>query len=415
MISSYWETKRRRKDSAMEWFSPKVAAWPVEFDEQTKAQAHRLARLPIVPSHLALMPDAHLGKGATIGSVLPTLGAVVPAAVGVDLGCGMIAVRTDLLAKHLPDNLNCMVDAFADTCPAGVGVGHVEATKASHRWHDTHGMPAALSTNQKVKSLKQFGTLGSGNHFAELCLDDYSTRFPGEADRVWVVLHSGSRGIGNELASGHIRDAKRDFVDLVTGYRLEEQDQAWLQEGTPGFDAYIADMLWAQGYALGSREAMMDAALKRIFAIVGKGREVQRINCHHNFCQQETHVIDGVEKSVWLTRKGAIKAGVGDLGVIPGSMGAATHIVEGLGNPLSYNSCSHGAGRRMSRSAAKRQYTVADLKRQMKGRAWLDDHAAALIDEIPSSYKNIDEVMEAQTDLVKTQVILRQVANFKGQ
>lgn len=399
----------------MEWFSPKVAAWPVEFDEQTKAQAHRLARLPIVPSHLALMPDAHLGKGATIGSVLPTLGAVVPAAVGVDLGCGMIAVRTDLLAKHLPDNLNCVVDAFADTCPAGVGVGHVEATKASHRWHDAHGMPAALSTNQKVRSLKQFGTLGSGNHFAELCLDDYSTRFPGEADRAWVVLHSGSRGIGNELASGHIRNAKRDFVDLVTGYRLEEQDQAWLQEGTPGFDAYIADMLWAQGYALGSREAMMDAALKRIFAIVGKGREVQRINCHHNFCQRETHVIDGVEKSVWLTRKGAIKAGVGDLGVIPGSMGAATHIVEGLGNPLSYNSCSHGAGRRMSRSAAKRQYTVADLKRQMNGRAWLDDHAAALIDEIPSSYKNIDKVMEAQTDLVKTQVILRQVANFKGQ
>ena len=276
-------------------------------------------------------------------------------------------------------------------------------------------MPAALSTNQKVRSLKQFGTLGSGNHFAELCLDDYSTRFPGEADRAWVVLHSGSRGIGNELASGHIRNAKRDFVDLVTGYRLEEQDQAWLQEGTPGFDAYIADMLWAQGYALGSREAMMDAALKRIFAIVGKGREVQRINCHHNFCQRETHVIDGVEKSVWLTRKGAIKAGVGDLGVIPGSMGAATHIVEGLGNPLSYNSCSHGAGRRMSRSAAKRQYTVADLKRQMNGRAWLDDHAAALIDEIPSSYKNIDKVMEAQTDLVKTQVILRQVANFKGQ
>jgi RNA-splicing ligase RtcB len=361
------------------------------------------------------MPDAHLGKGATVGSVLPTLGAVVPAAVGVDLGCGMIAVRTDLLAKHLPDNLNCMVDAFADTCPAGVGVGHVEATKASHRWHDTHGMPAALSTNQKVKSLKQFGTLGSGNHFAELCLDDYSTRFPGEDDSVWVVLHSGSRGIGNELASGHIRDAKRDFVDLVTGYRLEEQDQAWLQEGTPGFDAYIAEMLWAQGYALGSREAMMDAALKRIFAIVGKGREVQRINCHHNFCQQETHVIDGVEKSVWLTRKGAIKAGVGDLGVIPGSMGAATHIVEGLGNPLSYNSCSHGAGRRMSRSVAKRQYTVADLKRQMKGRAWLDDHAAAFIDEIPSSYKNIDKVMEAQADLVKTQVILRQVANFKGQ
>ena len=399
----------------MEWFSPKVAAWPVEFDEQTKAQAHRLARLPIVPSHLALMPDAHLGKGATVGSVVPTLGAVVPAAVGVDLGCGMIAVRTDLLAKHLPDNLNCMVDAFADTCPAGVGVGHVEATKASHRWHDAHGMPAALSTNQKVKSLKQFGTLGSGNHFAELCLDDYSTRFPGEADRVWVALHSGSRGIGNELASGHVRGAKRDFVDLVTGYRLEEQDQAWLQEGTPGFDAYIADMLWAQGYALGSREAMMDAALKRIFAIVGKGREVQRINCHHNFCQQETHVIDGVEKSVWLTRKGAIKAGVGDLGVIPGSMGAATHIVEGLGNPLSYNSCSHGAGRRMSRTAAKRQYTVADLKRQMKGRAWLDDHAAALIDEIPSSYKNIDKVMEAQTDLVRTQVILRQVANFKGQ
>jgi RNA-splicing ligase RtcB len=399
----------------MEWLSARVAAWPVEFDEVTTAQAHRLSRLPILAGHLALMPDAHLGKGATIGSVVPTKGAIVPAAVGVDLGCGMIAVRTDLTANDLPDNLNGAVEAFAKACPAGVGIGHDEATKAAHDWHDAHGMPDALSDSQRKKSLKQFGTLGSGNHFAELCLDDFSKREDGQKDRVWVVLHSGSRGVGNELASGHIRTARKDFASLVNGFRLEEQDMAWFQENTPGFDAYIADMNWAQTYALGSREAMMDASLKHIFKFVGKGRQLQRINCHHNFCQQETHVVDGVEQKIWVTRKGAIKAAVGDLGIIPGSMGAATHIVEGLGNPLSYNSCSHGAGRRLSRTAAKKQYTAADLTRQMKGKAWLSDHAHALIDEIPSAYKNIDQVMAAQEDLVRTQVILRQVANFKGQ
>lgn len=399
----------------MEWLSPKLAAWPVGFDDATTQQALRLSRLPIVAGHLALMPDAHLGKGATIGSVVPTKGAIVPAAVGVDLGCGMIAVRTDLVAADLPNKMEKIVTAFAQTCPAGVGVGHQEATDAAYAWHKTHGMPTALADGQRGKSLKQFGTLGSGNHFAELCLDDVSKREPGTKDRVWVVLHSGSRGIGNELASGHIKNAKRDFADLVQGYRLEEADMAWLQEGTPGFDAYIADMNWAQAYALGSREAMMDAALARIFKVVGKGTEVQRINCHHNFCQRETHAVDGIETEVWVTRKGAIKAAKGDLGIIPGSMGAATHIVEGLGNPLSYNSCSHGAGRKMSRTAAKKKYTIDDLAKQMKGKAWLSAHAHALIDEIPSAYKDIDKVMAAQTDLVRTQVILRQVANFKGQ
>lgn len=391
----------------MEWLSDKIAAWPVDFDVETVAQARRLSKLPILAGHLALMPDAHLGKGATVGSVIPTVGAVVPAAVGVDLGCGMIAVRTDLVADDLPDDMSSIVDAFERSCPAGVGVGHDEATKAAHRWHDTHPTNEKLSQGQMVKSLRQFGTLGSGNHFAELCLDD-------RGDRVWVVLHSGSRGIGNELASNHMRDAKRDFRAVVGDFELKDPDLAWFVQGTEAFDRYIADMTWAQEYALGSREAMMTAALKEIFKVIGRGREVERINCYHNFCQVEKHVIDGDERDVWVTRKGAIRARRGDLGIIPGSMGARSFVVRGLGNPTSWESCSHGAGRRMSRSAAKRQYTVADLKRQMGDRAWLEGRAHSLIDEIPSSYKNIDHVMAAQSDLVETVCVLRQVANYKG-
>ncbi len=247
---------------------------------------------------------------------------------------------------------------------------------------------------------KQFGTLGSGNHFFELCVD--------ERGRVWVVLHSGSRGIGNQLAQMHIAKARRLAKDLQL--RLEDPDLAYFVEGTPEFEAYIADMLWAQDYARANRDQMMDNAMREVFAFIGLGRETQRINCHHNFTQREVH--DGTE--LWITRKGAIKADVGDLGVIPGSMGTRSYIVPGKGNAASWTSCSHGAGRRHSRTQAKKLFTTADLAQQMQGKVWLDKRADALVDEIPSAYKDIDQVMADQADLVEVLHTLHQVLNYKG-
>ena len=247
---------------------------------------------------------------------------------------------------------------------------------------------------------KQFGTLGSGNHFVEVCLD--------ERDRVWVVLHSGSRGIGNQLAQMHIGRAKK--LAKALQLRLKDPDLAYLTEGTPEFDAYIADMLWAQDYAAANRDQMMGAVLREVVRHVGLGRELQRINCHHNFTQREVH--DGRE--LWITRKGAIKADVGDLGVIPGSMGTRSYIVAGKGDPLSWTSCSHGAGRRHSRTKARKLFTADDLAEQMADRTWLVERAGKLVDEIPSAYKDIDQVMADQTDLIEVRHTLRQVLNFKG-
>jgi tRNA-splicing ligase RtcB len=335
-----------------------------------------------------------------VGSVIPTLGAVIPAAVGVDIGCGMIAAELDVIEDQLPDTLEPLLDRIATVIPAGVGQGHSRAGKQADHWLATHRPATELSQSQSAKTLNQFGTLGSGNHFVELCVD--------ERARVWVVLHSGSRGIGNQLAQMHIARARQLSTDLHE--RLEDPDLASFIEGTDDFVAYIGDMLWAQDYARANRDQMMDNALREVLGAIGTGRETRRINCHHNFTTRETH--GGQE--LWITRKGAIKADTGDLGVIPGSMGTRTYIVSGKGNTESWTSCSHGAGRRYSRSKAKKLFTTADLAEQMSGKVWLSDRAASLVDEIPAAYKDIDQVMADQTDLVEVLHTLQQVLNYKG-
>ncbi len=375
---------------------PKLMSWASEVDDKTLDQAERTARLPFVAGHVALMPDAHFGLGSTVGSVIPTEGAVIPSAIGVDIGCGMIAVRTDLTASHLPDTLGPVMPLFEARIPAGVGKAHGDAVALS-----ALGEPATeLTPKQRTTAATQFGTLGSGNHFVEVCLD--------ESDRVWLVLHSGSRGIGNQLAQKAIAQAKGLVKERFE--TLEDPDLAYLVEGDPAWQTYITDMLWAQRYALGSRERMMDAAVTSLVEVVGRGREMQRINCHHNFTQRERH--DG--RDLWITRKGAIKAAKGDLGVIPGSMGTRSYIVEGLGNEASYHSCAHGAGRRLSRNQARKTLTVDSLRQSMAGRVWNDRSAQALLDEHPASYKDIDQVMADQTDLVTVTATLRQIVNYKG-
>ena len=378
----------------------KLLSWASDIEPDTIRQAEKTARLPIVEGHVALMPDAHVGLGATVGSVIPTRGAVIPSAVGVDIGCGMIATELDLEAADLPDDLGPLLGVIARAIPAGVGRGHDHLSRRADRWLDANRPATDLSADRLTKAGQQLGTLGSGNHFLELCLD--------ERDRVWIVLHSGSRGIGNQLAQAHIAGARRLARDLQL--RLEDPDLAYLTEGTPEFEAYIADMLWAQDYARLNRDLMMDRARREVLAFVGTGRELRRINCHHNFTEREVH--GGTE--LWITRKGAIKAGADDLGVIPGSMGTRSYIVRGRGSVESWTSCSHGAGRRLSRTQAKKRFTADDLAEQMAGTVWLADRADQLVDEIPSAYKDIDQVMEDQADLVEVLHTLRQVLNYKG-
>jgi RNA-splicing ligase RtcB len=380
--------------------NPKLVSWASDIDAETVRQAEKAARLPFVEGHVALMPDAHVGIGATVGSVIPTKGAVIPAAVGVDIGCGMIAAELDLVQHQLPDDLTPLLGRIERVVPAGVGRGHDQVARNAHRWLDAHRPATQLSQAHAARAAKQFGTLGSGNHFFELCVD--------ERDRVWVVLHSGSRGIGNVLAQQHIAHARRLAKGLHE--RLEDPDLASFVEGTPEFAAYIADMLWAQDYARANRDQMMDNALREVLDFAGAGRETHRINCHHNFTQQEVHG----GQLLWITRKGAIKAAAGDLGVIPGSMGTRSYIVAGKGSALSWTSCSHGAGRRLSRTKAKQLFGPQDLAAQMAGKVWLADRAAALVDEIPSAYKDIDQVMADQADLVEVQHTLYQVLNYKG-
>jgi tRNA-splicing ligase RtcB len=332
--------------------------------------------------------------------VIPTKNAVIPAAVGVDIGCGMIAAELDVVENQLPDTLEPLLVRIERAIPAGVGRGHSTIARNADEWLATHRPGTKLAADQASKVAKQFGTLGSGNHFVELCIDERS--------RVWIVLHSGSRGIGSKLATMHIDTARRLAKDLEL--RLEDPDLAYFVEGTPEFAAYITDMLWAQEYARANRNQMMDNAMHEVFELFGFGRETQRINCHHNFTQREVH--NGTE--LWITRKGAIKADTGDLGVIPGSMGTRSYIVRGKGNPASWTSCSHGAGRRHSRTKAKKLFNSDDLAEQMKGKVWLASRANALIDEIPSAYKDIDVVMADQADLVEVVHTLHQVLNYKG-
>ena len=381
----------------------KLIVWGRDLIEPgTIDQAYRTARLGVVEG-VRLMPDAHVGKGATVGSVVATRNAIIPAAVGVDIGCGMAAMRTDVTAGTLPDSLDSLLPEIAKAVPAGVGVGRDGHNDRGASWMAEHAQRFSrkLGPSLEAKAVQQMGSLGSGNHFFEVDLD--------EDGRVWLVLHSGSRGLGNILGSEHIRTASQ--LAKESGIHLEDRDLAWLEEGTDTFSMYVTDMLLCQDYARANRAAMLDRAFRAFRGWLG--RDVvftDEINCHHNFAQREVH--DGRE--LWVTRKGAIRAEAGQLGIIPGSMGDKTYIVRGTGSAASYCSCAHGAGRRRSRSAAKRELHTSDLERRMQGVTWLSDRAIALLDEHPSAYKDIDAVMAAQVDLVEPVHTLKQVLNYKG-
>ena len=376
----------------------RVLCWASEIDEATLQQASRVASLPFVVGHVALMPDAHLGKGATVGSVIPTAGAIIPAAVGVDIGCGMIAVETDLGRADLPADLRPLLRRLERSIPAGVGRGH-EVPRVGREWLSGHPNATVARLGLETRAAEQFGSLGAGNHFVEVCLD--------EAQTIWALLHSGSRGAGNRVAEDHIDIART----LCRNVALPDRDLAYLEEGTAEFADYLEDLKWAQEYAAANRHRMMDLLLEAIAesAAVSPG-ERRRINCHHNYTAREHHL----GRDVWLTRKGAIRAGVGDLGIIAGSMGTPNYIVRGKGNPLSFESCAHGAGRLMSRSAARKRFTPQQLTEAMGTRTWLAEHAQALVDESPAGYKDIDQVMADQADLVAVEVALNQIVNYKG-
>lgn len=387
----------------MKQLNERLLSWAPDIEAQALEQAEQTSRVPFLNGHVALMPDAHWGMGSTVGSVIPTRGAIMPAAVGVDIGCGMAAARLPITASALPDNLDGLHAQIARSVPAGLGRRHSEAKVDA--FVATEGRPYTELTEKQVATCHtQLGTLGGGNHFIEVCLD--------ETDQVWVVLHSGSRGIGKQLAERHIAVAQRLMKKWYVP--LEDPNLAFLPEGTDEFQQYIRDMLWAQDYARVNRQRMMEAVLNQVWRFLGDDPAVSLptmlVNCHHNFTMMEHHH----GKDLWITRKGAIKAGVDDLGVIPGSMGTMSYIVQGLGNPASYSSCSHGAGRRMSRGQARRTLDVETLRVEMEGKAWNEADADSLIDEDPRAYKDIDEVMANQVDLVKTVAELRQILNYKG-
>jgi tRNA-splicing ligase RtcB (3'-phosphate/5'-hydroxy nucleic acid ligase) len=314
--------------------------------------------------------------------------------------CGMVAVETGLVSSALPDSLDALIPRIERAIPAGMGQAHDRRTDAARTWFADHPPARDLDAKQRERAVTQFGTLGSGNHFACLALD--------ERDDVWAVVHSGSRGIGNQLARRHIDRARK--LAETNDLQLEDPDLAYFTQGTPEFDEYVADMQWAQDYAHANRDQMMNVVLQELFDFVGAGSEQQRINCHHNYSARERH--DGRE--LWITRKGAIRARSGDRGVIPGSMGNDIHIVRGLGNAESYESCAHGAGRRHSRRQAKKRFTVEQLRQQMTGVTWNRDRAGALLDEIPDAYKDLAQVMADQADLVEIEHSMKEILNYKG-
>jgi tRNA-splicing ligase RtcB len=378
---------------------------PESIEPAAKQQLINIAEMPFVFHHVAVMPDCHLGKGATVGSVIATKGAIIPAAVGVDVGCGMVAVKTKFFAKDLPDNLDKLRQGIERRIPLGAGAGNKKLTDtAVERVSELKAMATQDYDKVDRNWTTALGTLGSGNHFIEICLD--------ENDQVWVALHSGSRGIGNRLATKHIRIAQK-LMDEES-IPLKDRDLAYLTETTPEFDAYITDLLWAQDFARLNRDEMMDRVMTELsYALYSEDGhqgeiEIERINCHHNFTQQEQHF----GNTVWITRKGAIQMKKAQKGIIPGSMGTQSYIVSGLENPLSFNSAPHGAGRRFSRSEAKRRFTLSDLEAAMGEISFR--HSKSLIDEIPMAYKDIDEVMENSKELVKVDHTLRQIVNIKG-
>jgi tRNA-splicing ligase RtcB (3'-phosphate/5'-hydroxy nucleic acid ligase) len=391
-----------------------IKAWVdgVPMEDAARQQLFNIAALPFIHSHVAVMPDVHLGKGATVGSVIATRGAIVPAAVGVDIGCGMMAVRTTLTAGDLPDSLAKLRSGIEAAVPHG-GVGLKGGWKdgvpnSVGRLFADSGLASGLEALEekhpairKAQSVTHLGSLGGGNHFIEVCLD--------EEQRVWAMLHSGSRGIGNRIGS-HFIAAAREALDRRQLTRpLPDRDLAWLEEGEPLFEDYVAAVAWAQEFARHNREVMM-AAVLRVMREQLPPFQMQKaaINCHHNYVEREAHF--GSE--VWVTRKGAVRAGAGDLGIIPGSMGAKSYIVRGKGNAQSFQSCAHGAGRKMSRGDAKRRFTLADHAAATAAVECRKDQG--VIDETPMAYKDIDAVMAAQEDLVEIVHTLRQVVCIKG-
>ena len=391
-----------------------IKAWtrgvPVEA-EATK-QLLNVARLPFIHRWVAAMPDVHWGIGATVGSVIPTVGAVIPAAVGVDIGCGMMAVQTTLTASDLPESLREVRTAIERAVPHGRaprgrdhGAWANPPAPAQSAWAELKpGFDAIVARHPAVRQsnhLVHLGTLGTGNHFIELCLD--------EADNVWVMLHSGSRGVGNRIGSYFIELAKKDMRRWFVN--LPDEDLAYFPEGTEHFRDYVEAVEWAQAFAMTNRRLMMDAILRAVAAVPGIPpftTAAQAVNCHHNYVSREHHY----GANVLVTRKGAVRAREGDLGIIPGSMGARSYIVRGRGNPESFHSCSHGAGRAMSRAEARRRFSLEDHAEATTGVECRKD--LGVIDETPGAYKPIDAVMEAQRDLVEVVHTLRQVVCVKG-
>lgn len=385
-----------------------IKNWATTLEEEALAQAKNIARLPFIAQNgVALMADAHAGKGSTVGSVIATEKAIIPAAVGVDIGCGMNAVRLSLKASDLPDSLALIRSEIEKAVPLGAGGAHKDDDLIQGNALVLNKLPMPESVVRAVgdssqahsKAFRQLGSLGSGNHFIELCID--------ENQDVWVMLHSGSRGIGNMIGSYFIEKAKRRMEQYFI--HLPDGDLAYLPEDTDDFKDYMQAVGWSQNYALENRRMMMGA----VVAVLTKHLKPftitqEAINCHHNYVEKENHF----GRNMWVTRKGAIRARLGDLGIIPGSMGQRSYIVRGKGNLESYCSCSHGAGRVMSRSKARKTFTLQDLVAQTEGVECRKDDA--VLDEIPGAYKNIDEVMAAQSDLVEVVHTLKQVLCVKG-
>lgn len=389
----------------MQKITKKLYNWASIIDEATREQAERTSKMPFVLPHLVLMPDAHMGAGATVGSVIPTVGAIMPAAVGVDIGCGMIAVKTqfttkDIAGKHLATlrhsierSIPLSTGKFNDTLTDSVKPRVAELENMAAERKDFYD--GLTRTNWNL----QLGTLGSGNHFIEVTVDEDET--------IWLFLHSGSRGIGNSIATHHIKIAQENMKKWYI--TLEDEDLAYLVEGTPEFDQYIFDLNWAQHFALLNREEMMDRLVKDFEHFIGsKVVEKERINCHHNFTQKENHM----GRNLWLSRKGAIQADKGRKGLIPGSMGTASYVVEGKGYAPSYNSAPHGAGRVWARRAASKHFTLEDLDKAMVGIEY--NRSEAFLDEIPAAYKDIDVVIEDAKELVEVKHTFHQIVNVKG-
>lgn len=387
----------------------------VEIEDEARIQLHDMATLPFIYQSIAVMPDVHAGKGSTVGSVIPTKGAIIPAAVGVDIGCGMIASLTELTANDVPDNLADLRSRIEAAVPhgrtdnGGVNDRGAWGNPPEDVWKQWGQLTLRKNFNEvqannpvleKHRAPFQLGTLGTGNHFIEVCLD--------EQNRVWVMLHSGSRGIGNKIGSHFIELAKKDMERFFI--HLPDTDLAYLPEGTEHFEDYMKAVGWAQDYAMVNRQLMLNHTIGALQDALHRqiNHGVVAVNCHHNYVAKEHHF----GQNIWITRKGAVRARSGDLGIIPGSMGAKSYIVRGKGNPDSFTSCSHGAGRRMSRNKARQLFTLEDHERATAGVECRKD--LDVIDETPGAYKDIDAVMAAQTDLVEVVHTLKQVLCVKG-